>query len=366
MRVLIIDDNEISVKGIINHVKDKQWEYKLVDFENATSEINTYNPDVVILDLKDDAENNAAENGAAGDPIFHEITDNRFRPIIIFSAIAETFSLNIENPLVIPIPKGDEEPVIELLEKWQPYVDSIKTMRDEMNSALKASTEIIGEFLKMPTKPEDVVIKYMLNKRATQHFDQAIAGENPPAWIQYEFPPMLPHLVVADILRVKSETFDSSKPGKPEEYAVILTPSCDLARIRSSQSILIARAEDKSKFDSNCILKKSEALDSKEGISKVERMMKSLTVGYNSAKVAIPELPNKIPHMTVDLKNINLVSPSEIALNENAIDENTKFIRIASVSSPFREQLVWAHMINSCRPGMPERDYEQWAQMILQ
>ena len=38
---------------------------------------------------------------------------------------------------------------------------------------------------------------------------------------------------------------------------------------------------------------------------------------------------------------------------------------MASVSSPFREQIVWAYMINSCRPGMPDRDMTTWAEGIM-
>lgn len=42
-----------------------------------------------------------------------------------------------------------------------------------------------------------------------------------------------------------------------------------------------------------------------------------------------------------------------------------RYYRVASVASPFREQVIWAHMINSCRPGMPVRDTIDWAKGIL-
>lgn len=80
--------------------------------------------------------------------------------------------------------------------------------------------------------------------------------------------------------------------------------------------------------------------------------------------MALPELPNKIPYMTIDLKSIRSILIGEIALSEKEIDKDKKYYRVASVNSPFREQIVWAHMINSCRPGMPERNMNEWAEGI--
>lgn len=94
-------------------------------------------------------------------------------------------------------------------------------------------------------------------------------------------------------------------------------------------------------------------------------MIRALNTGYNASKVALPQLPNKIPYMTIDLKSIKQATIREIALSEKEINENTKYYRVASVNSPFREQIVWAHMINSCRPGMPERNMDEWAEGIF-
>ena len=69
--------------------------------------------------------------------------------------------------------------------------------------------------------------------------------------------------------------------------------------------------------------------------------------------------------MTVDLRKIEQVRLGDIAKSEKSIMASSKYYRVASVSSPFREQIVWAHMINSCRPGMPVRDTITWAKGIL-
>jgi len=42
------------------------------------------------------------------------------------------------------------------------------------------------------------------------------------------------------------------------------------------------------------------------------------------------------------------------------------FTRIASIDSPFREQIAWAHLQIAGRPGVPERDIDKWTQEILE
>lgn len=92
---------------------------------------------------------------------------------------------------------------------------------------------------------------------------------------------------------------------------------------------------------------------------------KYINTGYNYAKVPLPELPQKIPYMTVNLKSIERLQLSQIALDEKEAD-GKDYYRVASLSSPFRENVVWAHMINSCRPGMPDRDVDAWVDSIVE
>jgi CTP synthase len=62
---------------------------------------------------------------------------------------------------------------------------------------------------------------------------------------------------------------------------------------------------------------------------------------------------------------VQLYPIEHIALRKEEILEHHKYCRIASVDSPFREQIVWAHMINACRPGMPSRDMTLWAKELI-
>ncbi len=362
MKFLIVEDNEITVKGIVDDILDKGHTYKICAFDSFIKEESEYEPDIIILDWKDDA-----EDYDAGNPIFNKIISQQFVPTIIFSAIAETLNIPSEinmHPFVKVLSKGDEDDVIKCIDKWIPYIEAINAFRIHMNTSLKDSIKVLGTFMELGEKPNDDVINYMLNKRANQFFDDDTIGENPPAWIEYLYPPMKQHLMVADILRIISKETDVNAVGSPEEYAVILTPSCDMANSNEPIKVLLAMCVNKDEF---CNLKLgNQSIDSGKGKEKVDRVSVMLNTGYNFSKVALPELPSIIPYLTLDLKSMTQVMSSEIALSKESINENHKYYRVASVNSPFREQIVWAHMINSCRPGMPNRDMQTWAKGILE
>lgn len=362
MRILIIEDNESAVRAISDYAEDNDWECSLCEFKNAREQVAILNPEIIIMDWMYDA-----EEIHAGEPIFKEIYENNFTPIIIFSAVAETITLPeyiVNTPLIKVVHKGDEQDVIDLMEQWKKYILAVKNLRCELNKSLVSSIRAVDNFMKMSEYPGDEVVKHMLNKRITYFFDKDYVEECMPAWVQYEYPPIQNMLLVADILRVCSEGLDIKKPGVPEEYRVILTPSCDMARAKSGQPILVATCHGAKTFSDDAKLKKSESISDKSAREKKDKLIRSLNTGYNYAKVALPMLPNKIPYMTIDLKSVEQILIGEIALSEDDIQDK-KYYRVASLVSPYREQIVWAHMINSCRPGMPERNMEEWAEGIM-
>ncbi len=361
MNFLIVDDQEIAVKGIKYKLEKQNHKCKICNFKDFKNSQIELTPDIIILDWKDDI-----DQSFEGEFIFNKLTSQGFVPTIIYSALADSISIPYEissNPFVEIITKGDGDAALfDCINKWIPYIETVKTFKEQINSSFMESLKALGTFMNLGDKPEGSIMKYMLNKRANQFFDIDNVGDNPPAWIEYLYPPMKKHLLVADILRKISEETDLDKVGQAEEYAIILTPSCDMANGKTNK-ILIAQCTKKSDF-SQTKLGKDQITD-KNGKNKIDRVAKELNTGYNSSKVALPELPYVIPYCTVNLKLLNQVLSSEIALSKEEIHDNHKYYRVASVNSPFREQIVWAHMINSCRPGMPNRDMETWATGIL-
>lgn len=356
MKILFIEDKTEAIQGIVDFIEEKnEWEYKNCTFGDAAGNLTMYDPDLVVMDWMYDA-----ESTDEGDPIFNAIYERDFVPIIVFSAIASTISDAVthiaeNNPMIEIIPKGDEQVVINKIEQWEPYILAVKESKRELNKSLLASARAMAYFFNIRNTDVNVV-KYMLTKRIQNSFSHVEEEFTPPAWIEYEYPPMNEKLMAADIIRKNDG--DDSQVAKAAKYYVILTPSCDMARAKLDTYILVAKCEN-----AGSLYKTTAETSDRDNVKR--DVKKYINTGYNYAKVPLPELPQKIPYMTVNLKSIERLQLSQIALDEKEAD-GKDYYRVASLSSPFRENVVWAHMINSCRPGMPDRDVDAWVDSIVE
>ncbi|MBQ3715977.1 MAG: hypothetical protein II892_10450 [Fibrobacter sp.] len=306
------------------------------------------------MDWKDDLDNNLQ----AGEPIFEKAND---KPIIVFSALAAALPLNEEqciNPFIEKIPKGDENDVIQKIDEWEKYLTLVSDVKKQIEGATTIMMASLKPAIKMDNGyPGDAVVKFMLNKQASEFFNSKLTEEAAnPTWTQYLYPPSAKTLLVADILKNNAE----------EKYFVVLTPSCDMARVKKNgdTNILVAECENKKSFHNYVKLK--EGATTEESDKCINNVSMMLSYGYNKGKVSLPELPKVFPYLTVNLKKLSFIKLSEISLSPLLMGkEKFNYCRVASVNSPYREQIVWAHMVNSCRPGVPDRDYKSWAENIL-
>lgn len=355
MKVMFIDDTESEVRGLIDTAKEKNWNCQLYGFDKWLKNIESFDPDIIVLDWKEEM------NQEAGKRIFDSVWKYRFRPIIVYSAYADIIDFDEEITscsLVKIIKKGDPDPVIKYLEEIMPVVPSITDLRGRMNNALKKSIDVLPTIL--TDRIEDKgIIDYMFSKRTSRFFDENYSGSPMPPWVQYICPPIDKQLLVGDILRVYTPIEDMNAIGHPNEYRVILSPSCDMRPGKVSR-VLIAQCEN-----AKLVSCKTQVKDPKKLEACIEEVKHILNQGYINAKVPLPLMPDKIPAMTINLKELDFVPIEEIALSLKEIGEGKKFFRVASIDSPFRERVVWAHMINSCRPGVNDLDCNRWVEHIF-
>ena len=358
MKILIIDDNELSVKGIIDYCNNNHWENKRIDFNDAYSYIFEYDPDIIILDWREDS-----DKIDSGEQILDAIWNTTFRPVVLFTAnksIIDVSSKQKESNMLTIIEKGDETPVYDYLSEMEPFITELTNFRRSMSRALISSLNAVDFFKKVDTDAS--AIEYMLSKRVSAFFDKDYISELSPSFVQYLCPPISSCLGVCDVIRQYNAEKDLDSSGNPEEYLIILTPSCDLYKSQNRhpkvKKAICAKCRSKDKFH-NCGLSDEPTADD---INTVKTM---LNTGYNNKYVPLPGIPSILPFMTVDLKKIDLIKIDEIALDKESINSKTKYIRIASIISPFKEQIVWAHMLNSCRPGVPDRQMDIWAKELL-
>lgn len=351
MKLMLIDDNLSTVKGIKDHFVEAGWSVVENTFVDVERVIVKENPDIIVLDWKDDPEEDLScpDKGAGIWEMHNDI------PIIVFSALASSIVLDEkENPFLEKFPKGDESVVIRKICEWERYLKACKTVEQSFKDALKSITSSLKPVVNQPDYPGDEVVKYMLNKHAAEFYkDEMAKARSLPAWTMYVYPVRNKSLYVCDVLQKKDD----------DSFWIILTPSCDLANASTDIAVLLAQCSHAKCFYENHADIKSFDSNKQKDKNKLDNVAKNLSYGYSKSLVALPKLTNILPGLTIDLKHLCMVNLSSIGFSKS---EEKLYTRIASISSPYREQIVWAHMVNSCRPGVPNRDYNGWASEILE
>lgn len=366
MKVLIIEDKADDVRGILDHAVGKGWEAKQLGFEDGLHEMDSFNPDVVVLDMKDDV----TQNDQYGVSIFSIIWKIKFRPTIVFSGLSESFAIEDEatrdlarEPLFVRIPKGDEDPVIRHLDYLADIVPSITHMRERLNTALIMSAGAITTIKSASSRTSEKVLDYLFSSRITQFFEAEVPGEKLPAWTQFVSPPISEQLLTGDILR---SCKDGASADDSVYYAIVLTPSCDLARAEKKACVLIAQSCEFSSIDGS--FGNTFRMGTDKYNKRRDRMGKIMNRGYDNSKLYLPALKGVFPHLCFDMKKVKLTTVGDIQCASTLdIRENSpKWIRLASLASPYRERASWAYMHTACRPGVPTIDTDSWVDEIFQ
>lgn len=356
MKVLIVDDDPVSVKGIADYCEEQNWDNTIVDFEKCFKVIMTSDPDVIVLDWCSDP------GDESGMKILESIWTNGYRPVVIFSGNVEIIELPEEyknSGLIKVIKKGNEAPVKTFLEGLKESYSAISSFRKELGKSLIEAFRVLEPVQKASGNYlGDDVIKYLLAKRAVNYFDLEKMNVPLPAWAIYQYPPVIDtFLSVCDILRKVNVETELTEVGISSEYIVVLTPSCDMVisegRSAKVENVLFAECTEISR--------------SKIGqISKEARKQEALKSGKEN-EIALPALKSVLPDMVVDMKRLGTVNISKIAVNSNlfvAEKEKYKYVRICSIDSPFREQIIGAFLNNAGRIGVPDRDFATWAKVF--
>lgn len=180
-------------------------------------------------------------------------------------------------------------------------------------------------------------------------------GEKLAPWEHYIYPPVGEDILLGDIL-MKAD----SDQKNPNNFRIVLTPSCDLVmsggRKPKVTEILVACC---------CSIKAALTLINlaeNTGVSKLrDRFSSILTQGYSDAMLPLPGLVGRIPCMAANLKNLELLTFEERVIGTREV----KYERIASMDSPFRELVSWSYLQVAGRPGLPDRDFDKWTEEIL-
>jgi CheY-like chemotaxis protein len=371
LKLLFVDDqlnDDSSSASIAARKLEAIDEYSIIraDFSDAEQKIDDIVPDLIILDLQE--ETASGERSFTGTSTCEWIWENRFCPIVVYSAFPDQLSeTHRSHPFIEVVKKGTKgvESLKRSITKLRPHIESIreaeKSIRKEFSVAMReVAPYAYDTFKDNPDQRNDAILRSGRRRLAALMDGLSKDGTRLASWEQYLCPPVCPDIQLGDILR-KADGKDD-----PASFRVVLTPSCDLVssggRKPKVDKVLVA-----------CCCPIEDALmriqmkpgrkklnDGKELEAFKERLTKHiLTQGYHKMMIPFPCLEGRIPAMAADLRELEFIPLGDIGLSDKT------FLRIASIDSPFRELVSWAYLQIACRPGLPDRDFNLWCDEIV-
>lgn len=355
MLILFIEDEPESIEPVLMRLDEEIPGTRTLtkNFATADEVIRERRPDIVVLDLLQGGASHNPEPIGRNNLDF--IWNHRFCPVVVYSADPgqlENHEYLKDHPFIKIEKKGagSDDSVVRAIRDFRPLVLAMRDTEDkihgQLTEAMKSTARIAAASAKDPGDLAKIVMRSG-HRRVAALMDEPLPDETKLAgWEQYIFPRVSTDIQLGDILQEK----DSSKDA--QSFRIVLTPSCDMVRSGKRppkvQQVLVAKC---------CPM--TEALRT-IGLGYNRNRIKRglLSQGYSQSIIAIPPLPDKIPAIAANLRDLELIPIDNIG-------DTGEFRVVASIDSPFRELVSWAYLQIACRPGLPERDRDTWAEEII-
>jgi hypothetical protein len=355
IRVLVVEDEEGVATTLKDTIEDAVPDAKCVvqaDFEGASTMLRNEIFDAVVLDQfqgeKIEANNEAPQ-------VWQTIWDIQFMPVVVYSALELELDPKFppDNQIFTYIAKSAEyDAVAKHIALITPYLLQLQVVRDEVRQIVKGALIDVTRYISKSAqeisngKPDQLARIVRRRIAARMDLNTVLTDSKPAAWEQYLCPPLDEQWLMGDILRRAD-----GRVQDPTSYRVVLTPSCDLVQRdggRKVTHVLVCKCVDIGPYVNATNVGKD-----------LTRLARSLTEPQVGGYIPLPGYHGLIPPMSARLRDLELIPVDEIGDCESA-----KFVRAASVDSPFREQIAWAFVQIAGRPAVPDRDLEGWIEEI--
>ncbi len=367
LSVFVVEDDELTAQALKMELDERFPGIEVIvenAFDNALSILSRQGIyEILILDLYEGVRE---RENLTGQGIWELIWRNRFIPIVIFTAGEVELEPEPpeDNPFIKVIQKGvgGAVAVAEYIESIEPYVYALRDVQDEVNFAvqtvLKKSSPQIWNLVGEDIEKRSTILVRSTRRRLAALMDMnTLLGEDTlKVWEQYVFPPLENNFLTGDILFVQGED-----KNDPSSFLLMLSPSCDLV-IQSSgtsklEKALVAKCESLKRY--------VQSASSTGGIQKdklPERLPRFLNEPHVGGYIPLPAMEGIIPPMAANLRDLDLIDIEDITSED---EDGQSYLRLASIDSPFREQIVWAFLSIYGRPGVPQRDLSEWTEEII-
>lgn len=354
MKILIVDDQKVPAENLKLAIEQQIANANVLVhlmFETAFETIQAHSPDVLVLDIF----KNPAQDENAGDAVRHQVWENHFCPIIIYTAKPEEVHKESKHPFVtLCVKKGTKESdgeVIAKLNIFKPHAEVLRKVRQQANKAIGDSLRDVCGVIwtdKTAEKKDEIIGRIAKRRVAAMMDESSLSDSDLRPYEQYIYPAISQDLLTGDILK-RSENPESTDPS---DFFVVVSPTCDLVQRKGSiERVLVAECGPPNDF------LKAVELENAPQKKLQEKLQKFFTRDQVNGVLCMPALPSVFPLMSINLKKLQLIELKRITVRKKV--ENETHYRLASVDSPFRERLSFAFTQVTGRPGLPDINWQQ-------
>ena len=338
MNILLVDDDDrdyLPVKDALKRQK-RMVLLQRCGFDDINNMLNRYKVDLLILDLNNGL---AGDNDVeAGKAIINNIYMHSFLPIIIYSGYSDEFDNPFKDNYFIKTVKKGLTGIDELkkaIKVFIPFIEEQILLSKEISANISeiyrnTYQKMIKNTKLKATSRKSEIFTRLTKRRLAASIDEASGENRINAWEIYLYPCLGTGYLTGDILRKKG-----ANKNEPSSYRIILSPSCDLQNER--EHIHNVKLACFTNIQGN--IKKSNLDAAKLRDTSPKQFM------------FFHKLEGEFPHMICDFKGLEVMDYDKLEKN---------FERVVSIDSPFRESIVWADITINGRPGLPDRDCEDW------
>lgn len=367
LKLFIVEDDPELIKSYERDVKSFNLESKVKisptiesNKENALKilEDEEYFFDAAIIDLKLDKEGEE-DNNYSGNEVIRKIKGNLRFPVYVVTGTPQHIAddLKEESCFFKIKTRGEEDNYLEqLVEIYSTGITNILGKKGEIETYLNDifwkhlsnSIDIwVKDEIRNSKQKEKSLLRYTLlhiqeylELTENNDFDNYHPAET------YITPPVKPNVFTGDIVRDKASN---------EKY-IVLTPSCDLAK-QKAKDILLVLIEENDKgliFEKRAIIQKQKA-EPKVLEEANNTLIKLLHNSYSNKYHFLPKY-NSIGGGLINFQKVKSVRTKEITTN---------YDRIASLNSQFTKDVVARFSYYYSRQGSPDFNTEELHKSIF-
>ncbi|MGE8114532.1 response regulator [Pseudomonas sp. NPDC086566] len=325
-------------------------------FDEAKQLVAKTKYDLIVLDLRDDAE----KNDLKGAEVLNSLKESNFAPVIFYSGYADKVS-RLKTPLVRLVTKGEDE-VVDLRRAVQEIFQTgvpqlINYIEEQQRSYLWSHVDEFWKETAPLCQPEELA--YLLARR----LGNALTGTSVRGYLEqtrgdadlvhpiemYIWPPMGAGVVTGDLIQFE------------DKYYVILNPMCDFAQGKI-EFIVAAECVPLAECSEFLTLQGSK----KSGKTADPKEIGALKALISDNRAGRKVQPDRFKYLPGTVFSNDLVVDFQRIRNFESTGLGESFKRIATLDTPFVESLLSKFSRYYGRIGTPNLDSPKLSSAIYE